>query len=35
MEIQGLNNFIRTLNGASNNFDEEATKTLNKLLWGK
>ena len=31
MEIQGLNNFIRTLNGASNNFDEEATKTLNKV----
>ena len=30
MEIQGLNNFIRTLNNASNNFDEEATKTLNK-----
>ena len=31
MEIQGLNNFIRTLNNASNNFDEEATKTLNKI----
>ena len=31
MEIQGLNNFIRTLNNASNNFDEEATKSLNKI----
>ena len=30
MEIQGLNNFIRTLNNASNNFDEEASKSLNK-----
>ena len=31
MEIQGLTNFIRTLNNASNNFDEEASKTLNKI----
>ena len=31
MNIQGLNNFIRTLNNASNNFDEEATKSLNKI----
>ena len=31
MEIQGLNRFIRTLNNASNNFDEEANKTLNKI----
>ena len=31
MEIQGLNNFIRTLNNASNNFDEEASKSLNKI----
>ena len=31
MEIQGLNNFIRTLNNASNNFDEEAAKSLNKI----
>ena len=31
MEIQGLNNFIRTLNRASNNFDEEASKSLNKI----
>ena len=31
MEIQGLTNFIRTLNNASNNFDEEATKSLNKI----
>ena len=31
MEIQGLNNFIRTINGARNNFDEEATRTLNKV----
>ena len=29
MEIQGLNNFIRTLNNASNSFDEEASKRLN------
>ena len=31
MEIQGLSNFIRTLNGARNNFDEEATRSLNKI----
>ena len=31
MEIQGLTNFIRTLNSASNNFDEEASKSLNKV----
>ena len=31
MEIQGLNNFIRTLNNASNSFDEEASKSLNKI----
>ena len=31
MEIQGLTNFIRTLNNASNNFDEEAIKELKKL----
>ena len=31
MEIQGLNNFIRTLNNASNNFDEEASKRLNNI----
>ena len=31
MEIQGLNNFIRTLNNSSNNFDEEAKKSLNKV----
>ena len=31
MEIQGLNSFIRTLNNASSNFDEEATKSLNKI----
>ena len=31
MEIQGLNNFIRTLNNASNNFNEEASKSLNKI----
>ena len=31
MEIQGLNNFIRTLNNATNNFDEEASKSLNKI----
>ena len=31
MEIQGLNDFTRTLNNASNNFDEEASKTLNKI----
>ena len=31
MEIQGLNNFIRTLNNASNNFDEEAERSLNNI----
>ena len=31
MEIQGLNRFIRTLNNATNNFDEEATKRLNNI----
>ena len=30
MNIHGLDNFIRTLNNASNNFDEEASKALNK-----
>ena len=31
MNINGLDNFIRTLNNASNNFDEEATKRLNNI----
>ena len=31
MNIHGLDNFIRTLNNASNNFDEEASKSLNKI----
>ena len=31
MEIQGLNRFIRALNNASNNFDEEASKRLNNI----
>ena len=31
MEIQGLNRFIRTLNNAANNFDEEASKRLNNV----
>ena len=31
MEIQGLSRFIRTLNNASNNFDEEASKRLNNI----
>ena len=31
MEIQGLTNFIRTLNNASNNFDEEASKRLDNI----
>ena len=31
MEIQGLNRFIRTLNNATNNFDEEASKKLNNV----
>ena len=31
MEIQGLNRFVRTLNNATNNFDEEASKRLNNI----
>ena len=31
MIIQGLNKFIRTLNNANNNFDEEASKRLNNI----
>ena len=31
MEIQGLSRFIRTLNNAANNFDEEASKRLNNI----
>ena len=31
MEIQGLNRFIRTLNNASNSFDEEASKSLDNV----
>ena len=31
MNIQGLDNFIQTLNNASNNFDEEASKRLNNV----
>ena len=31
MNIQGLDNFIRTLNNATNNFDEEASKRLNNV----
>ena len=31
MEIQGLNNFIKTLNNATNNFDKEASKRLNNI----
>ena len=31
MEIQGLNNLIRTLKNSSNNFNDEANKTLNKI----
>ena len=31
MEIQGLSRFIRTLNNASNNFDEEASIRLNNI----
>ena len=31
MNIQGLNRFIRTLNNATNNFDEEASKRLNNI----
>ena len=31
MNIQGLDNFIKTLNNATNNFDEEASKRLNNI----
>ena len=31
MKIQGSNRFIRTLNNATNNFDEEASKRLNNI----
>ena len=31
MNIQGLDNFIRTLSNASNSFDEEASKRLNNI----
>jgi HK97 gp10 family phage protein len=31
MNINGLDNFIRTLNNASNSFDEEASKRLNNI----
>lgn len=31
MEIQGLDEFTKTLENASNNFDEEAEKTLNNI----
>lgn len=31
MEIQGLNRFIRTLNNATNNFDEEAEKSVGRV----
>ena len=31
MEIQGLNEFTKTLNNASNNFEDEAEKTLNNI----
>ena len=31
MEIQGLDNFIKTLNNASNDFNEEANKRLNNI----
>ena len=31
MNIHGLDNFIRTLNNASNNFDEEASKRLDNV----
>ena len=31
MEIQGLNNFIRTLNNASNNFDMKAEKAVGRV----
>ena len=31
MEIQGLDSFIKTLDNASNNFNREGGKTLNKI----
>ena len=31
MEIQGLDEFTKTLNNASNNFEDEAEKTLNNI----
>ena len=31
MEIQGLNRFIRTLNNATNNFEEDASKRENNI----
>ena len=31
MEIQGLDEFIRTINNASNNFDEEAEKSVGRV----
>ena len=31
MEIQGLDNFIKTLNNASNDFNEETNKRLNNI----
>lgn len=31
MEIQGLDEFAKTLNNASNNFEDEAEKTLNNI----
>ena len=31
MEIQGLNEFTKALNNASNNFEDEAEKTLNNI----
>ena len=31
MEIQGLNNFIRTLNNSTNNFDMEAEKSVGRV----
>lgn len=31
MEIQGLNEFTKTLENASNNFEDEAEKTLNNI----
>src|SRR5699024_1266447 len=31
MEIKGLNNFAKTLNNSSNNFEDEAEKMLNNI----